>query len=543
MKNRNDNVEYRKFIGRPQIHSEKVDLVDNKIPICCDINSILPDLSKQNPTFVLRNDVDYPKFSLGFTHWIHATKNKTDVFKTFVNKKKVYQVVNGYERYIDDYKDSIGNVSKTYFGLNDKKKPAILSRAFYKLWEMIHYYDIIDPNAKSFSSAHLAEGPGSFIQATMFYREMFSKHSKTDKYHAITIHGENEDENLLDLEKQFVDYYESEKPQRFHMHKTYHSKISRASKTKDNGDLTKVKTIQNFVKSVDSKVDFITGDGGFDWTNENIQEQECAVLIFAQILTALNVQKKGGSFVLKIFETFTTISLKFIVILKHFYENVSIVKPFTSRESNSEKYVVCKGFKFGENEQSDLIKKLMNTLDEIDKITEKSPKFLIDIFTDIVIPNELFVEMICINTMISNRQFEVINKMIEYLNGSNFHGETYTKYRNRQIELSEYWIDTFMTDKVKTIPKTLIENGIKTMAKYYKTMTSSIIFSNNKSDEKEKKKISRAKINSSKDKPVKKSSDKNSSKVKPIKNKKVASKKNSSKDKPIKKSAKKKLSK
>ena len=52
---------------------------------------------------------------MGFNHWIHATKNKTEVFNTFKNKKKIYQVVNGYERYIDDYDKSIGNVSEEYF--------------------------------------------------------------------------------------------------------------------------------------------------------------------------------------------------------------------------------------------------------------------------------------------------------------------------------------------------------------------------------------------------------------------------------------------
>ena len=534
MNNIKNENNYRRMIGRPQVQHDKVELSDNKIPICCEINSNLPDLTNKEPTIVMRNDVDYPKFSLGFTHWIHATKNKTDVFKTFANKKKVYQVVNGYERYIDDYNESIGTSSNKYFGLTDKKKPKILSRAFYKLWEILHFYDIVDANSKSFTSAHLAEGPGSFIQATMFYRELFSKHSKTDKYHAITIHGENEDENLLDLEKEFVDFYESENPQRFHMHKTYHSKISRASKSKDNGDLTKVKTITNFVKSVGSKVDLVTGDGGFDWTNENIQEQECAVLIFAQILTAVNIQKKGGSFVLKIFETFTTISLKFMMIVKHFYDNVYIVKPFTSRESNSEKYLVCKGFKYGENEQTELIKKLMNVLDDIDKMTEKTPKFLIDMFIDIQVPNDLITEMICINTMISNRQFEVINKMIEYLNGSNFHGETYTRYRDRQIELSKYWIDTFMSDKPKIEPKTLVEKGDKLFNKYVNTMKNELIFSNDLNNSKEKRKLSRSKTVKSKsrtkEKNIKKQKSKSLSKDNTIK-KVVRKVKSSSKDK------------
>ena len=53
-------------------------------------------------------------------------------------------------------------------------------------------YDLIDINNKNFVSAHLAEGPGSFIQATMFYREKYSKYWKDDKYYAITIHPEDE---------------------------------------------------------------------------------------------------------------------------------------------------------------------------------------------------------------------------------------------------------------------------------------------------------------------------------------------------------------
>ena len=157
------------------------------------------------------------------------------------------------------------------------------------------YFDLIDINTKEFVSAHLAEGPGSFIQATMFFRDMFSKNSKNDKYHAITIHSENEDTSI-ELEREFVQYYSTEKPQRFFMHKTYDTQTAGASKIKDDGDLTKIKTIENFKKDVGSKVDFITGDGGFEWTNENIQEQECVNLIFAQILTALNISKERWSF-------------------------------------------------------------------------------------------------------------------------------------------------------------------------------------------------------------------------------------------------------
>ena len=122
---------YERAIGRVKFEKESVDLDDNKIPIHCEIiikDTDIPNFLKETPSFTLHEDVNYPKFSLGFTHWIHASKNKTDVFNTFIGKKRVYQVINGYERYIDDYDENIGNISKSYFKLNDK--PNILSRAF-----------------------------------------------------------------------------------------------------------------------------------------------------------------------------------------------------------------------------------------------------------------------------------------------------------------------------------------------------------------------------------------------------------------------------
>ena len=53
----------------------------------------------------------------------------------------------------------------------------------------------------------------------------------------------------------------------------------------DNGDLTDKKTRILFGGNFKQrKADFITADGGFDWKNENIQEQEAFKLILAQII-------------------------------------------------------------------------------------------------------------------------------------------------------------------------------------------------------------------------------------------------------------------
>ena len=107
-------------------------------------------------------------------------------------------------------------------------------------------------------------------------------------------------------------------------------------------------SIDNFVyckEKYGSSMDLITGDGGFDFSVDfNNQEIHIADLLMGQIFYALVMQKKGGSFVLKIFDSFMEHTLDLLYILSSFYETVYIVKPYTSRYANSEKYIVCLNF-------------------------------------------------------------------------------------------------------------------------------------------------------------------------------------------------------
>ena len=60
------------------------------------------------------------------------------------------------------------------------------------------------------------------------------------------------------------------------------------------------------------------------------------------------MQKQGGHFILKVFDIFHQSSVELIYLLSCFYERVYIIKPHTSRHANSEKYIVCKKFKFSD---------------------------------------------------------------------------------------------------------------------------------------------------------------------------------------------------
>jgi 23S rRNA U2552 (ribose-2'-O)-methylase RlmE/FtsJ len=400
---------------------------------------------------VLHTTIDYPRCSLGFQHFIHAVKKDTEILKQFENKKKVYLVINPFERYIDSYNKSIGDISKTYFDLGKDKTPDILSRGFYKLWEMLFMFDLIDVNKENFVSAHLAEGPGSFIQSTIFYRDMYTKKgvSKNDKYYAITLHPEDTKGHVPELEKNFIDFYANEKPRRFFQHETVNK--SQSGGGHDNGDLMNPETLNNFYgganSTVKEKVDLITADGGFEWVNENIQEQEYFKLLFSQIVFAINMQKKGGAFVVKFFETFTTTSFKFVSILNALYDKVFFVKPLTSRPSNSEKYAVCIGFKYSESDTN--LKNILKTMNSMhDEIYKNKKLNIVDIFPKYEFSKTFLSRMILMNTTILNTQFKAISDIITFINSQNYYGDVYQENRENQIEGADYWTKLFfMEDK------------------------------------------------------------------------------------------------
>ncbi len=58
------------------------------------------------------------------------------------------------------------------------------------------------------------------------------------------------------------------------------------------------------------------------------------------------MQKAGGTFILKIFDSFMRHTVDMIYLLSSFYDHVYITKPETSRYANSEKYLVCIGFRY-----------------------------------------------------------------------------------------------------------------------------------------------------------------------------------------------------
>lgn len=384
------------------------------------------------------NIIAQPEFNLGFHSYIHQTKNKMSITNKLNTKEAFYYIVNPFE-----VNDDLNKTMKEYLEMDDDN-PDILSRAFYKMWEMSIVFDLI--NNKELSYSALAEGPGSFLQAVLHYRSKFHD-LKKDKYHSITIHPE--DGNNIDVSKNFLGYYEEKYPKLLRPHKTYKSKTANKYKTKDTGDLTDFKSISNFKKDIKKTKkfsDLVTGDGGFKWNDENYQEQEAYPLIIGQLLAGIMVQEKGGNMVLKMFETFTKVSVKLVYLASTLYNEVYFYKPYFSRISSSERYLICKGFKYDQKKDKNVLDVLFSDLEKILKQFD-TEQYINDIFINLDVPEDFLNEMRVFNTIVSNKQQEMINLIVTYINENNYFGDKYHRYLDNHKKSIEFWKENFLVSK------------------------------------------------------------------------------------------------
>jgi 23S rRNA U2552 (ribose-2'-O)-methylase RlmE/FtsJ len=208
-----------------------------------------------------------------------------------------------------------------------------LSRSFYKMIEICKLLNIVEDLPKICKSFHLAEGPGGFIEALALMRTQ-----KKDTYYGMT---------LIDDENSNVPGWRKSKT--FLLN---NPNVVIEKGYDERGDLMSPENLKYCYMKYNNSIDLITADGGFDFSNDfNSQEIVGSKLILCQIAFAIAIQKTGGCFIIKFFDTFTKLSLDLLFLLSILYEQVYFIKPNTSRQANSEKYIVCKGFRLYSSEE------------------------------------------------------------------------------------------------------------------------------------------------------------------------------------------------
>jgi 23S rRNA U2552 (ribose-2'-O)-methylase RlmE/FtsJ len=397
-------------------------------------------LLDQTPEIKLGLGHPIPLYRFGFQQWVYQTKDGFGDLLKQSNYTKTYHILNRIENKIPDHKEqSLDYSAYQYFGFD--KKPTILNRAFYKMWELCMLFNLV-PTTGKFRSVHLAEAPGSFIEAVIQFRDKFAKSSKGDRQYGISIHSERGD--VPEMQTKFMEYYKN----RIVVHPTVSAEKS-GRNGMDNGDLTNPLTIANLTRENPGDAQLVTADGGIPWKDENLQEPESFQLIFGEILCALHVQESGGHFVLKLYDTFCVFTWKLILLINECYEHVHMVKPLTSRDSNSERYLVCTNFKLSDDKRKRLCKKLLEQLadwrDKNATFSKGSGGYLQaqDIYPDVAIPEWLEPTIRAMNTHIVNRQLTCINKMCLYLKENDRYGATYQQSLTKQLANSAVWIANF----------------------------------------------------------------------------------------------------
>ena len=376
------------------------------------------------------NYENQPKFKLGYHYYTKQVREKMhlDEFKI----RNYFLITNKFENNIPDYENSLDNIISKKF--NFDKTTKVITRDFYKLWEILVYFDLL--NDKEVKTLSLSDN-GGFLQCIYEYRNYYYSSSK-DTY---CYHSTNENEiseclkgNIKNNKIKLINTISDE-----------NLNISDLLLTKN--------AVNKFIK--DNKlnnINFITSNGTNDNFNNNL-ESNLYNYIAGQILTVINIQKENGTYVLRIEDCYTDVTLKLLNIIGSCYKHVYICKPLFSRSFNNERYLVCKNFNINESNKKKLINKLEILLDDINDLYKKN-NYLFDFaseFSNDLNLQNIFSEM---NNKLSAMEHLNINKIIEYKNGKNYFGEQYHKFRDHQIEANKWWESNFIKDDKKLLDST-----------------------------------------------------------------------------------------
>ena len=344
---------------------------------------------------------------------------KVTSLKKYLNKikglidKHILQWDNS-KKYTNPYEFIHTNIPNTKNSIC-KIKP--ISRAFFKLIEIYNTHHLLPSNEETIKTFHLAEGPGGFIEATTYLRN-----NQNDLYYGMTL-LEEKNMNVPGWNK--VDFLLKKYPN-----------IKLLKGVDQKGDLYNENNLQYVINNYANSMHIITGDGGFDFSADfNKQESTAFRLIFTQVIYALVMQKKGGHFVLKIFDIFEDCTIDILYLLNTFYEKVIVMKPYTSRYANSEKYIICKFFKY--DNITDLHTKFIGILKFFNGFDFN--KYCVHTILDVPIQNYYMNSINEMNAILGHQQIENILNTIKIITHKDKKQEKLANLKSQNIQKCINW--------------------------------------------------------------------------------------------------------
>ena len=264
---------------------------------------------------------------------LHAYRNRIQVYESKLPLGKNWEY---YKKAVNPYEWVY--TQKKYLCFPDSVcllKP--LSRSYFKMIEILElcqFFDDIYPNVP-LRTAHVCEGPGGFIEA--IYDESHKRGQSVALSLAMTLKSRQSHVPSWRKASQFLKKNRT---------------VQIVYGEDGTGDILKPENQQYFIDylhpyhdSSQQKADLFTADGGFD-VSDDYEKQETLLfpLLVASTKIGLEALKKGGVFVLKIFDCYHRATTDLLYFLSCHFEQWTLYKPGMSRPCNPEHYFVGRGF-------------------------------------------------------------------------------------------------------------------------------------------------------------------------------------------------------
>jgi 23S rRNA U2552 (ribose-2'-O)-methylase RlmE/FtsJ len=285
----------------------------------------------QSPTWTLAS---FPNIEYSNT-WISEDNTEIIAVKDKIeklDKDKTWELA----------KKMVNKYELVYTHNDERLPPSIsltvpLSRSFFKMIEILYVMSFFkEPSIPAkIISAHVAEGPGGFIQALCSLTEKSNK--KISASIAMTlkpvghhIPGWKKSFSFLQRNKQVQIHYGAD----------------------GTGDIYKLENQASYIGEVAKLggAHIFTADGGFDFSNDyTLQEMQIFRLLLSSTTTGLRVLRPGGYFVLKLFECTSPHTKLFVLLLSRCFKTWTLYKPAMTRPCNSERYFLGMGLRVNVN--------------------------------------------------------------------------------------------------------------------------------------------------------------------------------------------------
>jgi 23S rRNA U2552 (ribose-2'-O)-methylase RlmE/FtsJ len=344
--------------------------------------------------------INQPLLSLGYHYFMNRTRNDMiNYTKNIKSDTKFYFVMNPFELNIANHEENVNKMTNIYL---NSKKPVVFNRSFYKTWEILYLFEL----------------------------------------------SEKKDMNMVSIDKKethiplaFTSYKDKLEPSKYNVYEL--NEDFRKNTLKIKGDLIIANCKLNILPEL-----------------QIYQEQYMYELILSEIITSLKLQEDKGHFVLRVFDTLTFLTIKLIYMVSSFYDSTYLYKPYFSRQTSSEKYIIFKNFKGVSDKVIKSLEKMQS--DIIDK-------YIFDFMPNIILPSNYIKDFTFINIHLANPQQIMMNKIITFIKENNYYGDKYHKNRELQIQATKWWVKMFYapSNNIYEQNKKELLNLLKTTNKTY----------------------------------------------------------------------------